>query len=213
MKRVFFLLTLLAFTAISLQPAKAGDFGSKAEAFIQDLADNAINAMRSAESDEKRLAELRKLLNEGFDIRAIGKWVLGRYWRVASDTEKEEYLELFEEFILVTYGNRFNDYAGDDVTFKVVESLVQDDRDAVVRSEVLRPNASEPILVDWRIKADQNNEMKIVDVKVAGVSMSQTQRSEFASVIKNNGGKVSGLIKALRSKTDELVSNVETAGS
>jgi len=40
----------------------------------------------------------------------------------------------------------------------------------------------------------------IVDVKIEGVSMVQTYRSEFAEVIQNNGGKVAGLIEALRKK-------------
>ena len=34
--------------------------------------------------------------------------------------------------------------------------------------------------------------------------MLQTQRSEFGSVIRQNGGKVSGLITALRGKTESL---------
>ena len=34
--------------------------------------------------------------------------------------------------------------------------------------------------------------------------MSQTQRSEFSSVIKREGGKVSGLLEALRKKTKIL---------
>jgi phospholipid transport system substrate-binding protein len=40
--------------------------------------------------------------------------------------------------------------------------------------------------------------MKIVDVYVEGVSLGQTQRSEFASVIRNTGGKVAGLLDEMR---------------
>jgi phospholipid transport system substrate-binding protein len=39
---------------------------------------------------------------------------------------------------------------------------------------------------------------KIVDVLVEGVSMGQTQRSDFASVIRNNGGALSGLLDEMR---------------
>jgi len=44
--------------------------------------------------------------------------------------------------------------------------------------------------------------MKIVDVIVEGVSMGQTQRSEFGSVIRRNGGRVSSLIDELRRRLD-----------
>ena len=36
---------------------------------------------------------------------------------------------------------------------------------------------------------------------VEGISMSVTQRDEFAAVIRQTGGRVDGLIKALRRKT------------
>ena len=42
---------------------------------------------------------------------------------------------------------------------------------------------------------------RVVDVMVEGVSMSVTQRDEFAAVIRNTGGKLEGLLVALRKKT------------
>ncbi|NVJ93550.1 MAG: ABC transporter substrate-binding protein [Methylocystaceae bacterium] len=211
--RFLFALVLTLSLAISTTPSFAEDFGKKAETFIQTMADKAMATYRS-DKDEKELElEFRNLLNEDFDVRAIGKWVLGRYWRKATDSEKEEYLKLFEDFIIVTYANRFKDYSGTDITLNVTESLTKNDQDAIVRSQIIRPETAEPILVDWRVKGNKNDELKIVDVLIAGVSMSQTQRSEFASVIKRNGGEVAGLIDALRSKTTQLVSNVNKAAN
>jgi len=212
-RRKFVAFALCATITLSTTSAWAKDFGKEAEAFVQSLADNAISSFRTMEAGPDREKEFRRLLNEGFDVRAIGKWVLGRYWRKAKDDEKEEYLNLFEDFIIVTYSNRFKDYSSSDITLKVTESVAKNEADAIVRSQIKRPQSSEPIMVDWRIKANKSNELKVVDVVVAGVSMSQTQRSEFSSVIKNNGGKVSGLINALKTKTAQLVSNIDSAAN
>ncbi len=46
--------------------------------------------------------------------------------------------------------------------------------------------------------------MKILDVIVEGASMSQTLRSDFGSIIRQKGGKVSGLLDVLRVKTAAL---------
>jgi len=46
-----------------------------------------------------------------------------------------------------------------------------------------------------------NGVYKISDVIVEGVSMSVTQRSEFASVIQRNGGQLRGVIGLMREKT------------
>ncbi len=43
--------------------------------------------------------------------------------------------------------------------------------------------------------------LKISDLIVDGVSLRTTYRSDVASVIQNNGGKVANLIDALRQKT------------
>ena len=196
--------------AFASSTAFANGFGKEAEAFIQTMADKALASFRTQEEGQRN-DEFRTLLNDGFDVRAIGKWVLGRYWRKASEAEKEEYLKLFEDFIIVTYAKRFEDYSGDDIKLTVTESLEKNDSDAIVRSKIERPNVAEPILVDWRVKKNKDGEKKVVDVLIAGVSMSQTQRAEFVSVIKRGGDNVSSLIEALRSKTEQLASNVNTA--
>lgn len=201
----------LAGVILTTAPVLAQDFGKEAEGFIQKLADDAMNSFRSETDEETRDKNFRRLLNDGFDVRAIGKWVLGRYWRKAKPEEKEDYLKLFEDFIIVTYSSRFKDYSGNDITMTVTESLSKNNNDAIVRSKIERPQTGEPILVDWRVKGKKDGTLKVVDVLIAGVSMSQTQRSEFSSVIKRSGGKVSGLIEALRTKTNQLVNNIDNA--
>jgi phospholipid transport system substrate-binding protein len=54
--------------------------------------------------------------------------------------------------------------------------------------------------VDWRVRQEQDQSWRVVDMVVEGVSMSVTQRSEFASVIESKGGTVKGLIETLRQK-------------
>ena len=44
---------------------------------------------------------------------------------------------------------------------------------------------------------------RIIDLIVDGVSLALTQRSEFISVIKSNGGKIEKLIQRLRKITRE----------
>ena len=62
-------------------------------------------------------------------------------------------------------------------------------------------NKSGPVLkLIWKIYLDKNNQFKILDVNIDGVSMLVTQRAEFMSVIKNNPNGVAGLIEAMKSK-------------
>lgn len=177
-------------------PVGAADDGSEGKAFIESLAEQAIAALTAPGiSRDERQARARALLKDNFAVPTIGQFVLGRYWRSATPEEREEYLRLFEELIVVTYVDRFSRYSGEQL--RVTNDVVDPESgDVLVYSEITRPAAG-PVKVAWRVRRVPPS-FKIVDVLVEGVSMSQTQRSDFASVIRNNGGTVTGLIEEMR---------------
>ncbi|HVR67306.1 MAG TPA: ABC transporter substrate-binding protein [Verrucomicrobiae bacterium] len=190
-----FLVLLFAGFIAASPGAAAADAPSD---FITTLGTRAITELADEEiSQADREARFRTLLNEHFDVPAIGRFVLGRHWKAASDTERTEFLKLFEDFIVRSYAARFAGYSGE--TFSVKGSTPGPKSATVVHSKVLRGSA-EPIRLDWRVEP-RGDKLVITDVIVEGVSMSVTQRSEFASVIQSSGGKIEGLLEALRNKT------------
>ena len=166
--------------------------------FIENLADRAVAALTVKDiSRDERTARLRLLLNENFDIETIGRWVLGRYWRQATPAERDEYLRLFEALIVDTYVDRFANYSGEKLSVTKVQPI--EDRDSLVFSIITRPAVGQPLRVDWRLR-DEDGRFRVVDVMVEGVSMGQAQRAEFASVIRQSGGKVEDLLDKLRAR-------------
>ncbi len=181
---------------MAIPGARAGNPGDEAGDFITSLADKAIAALtEEGISRDQRVARFRVLLNENFAVRSIGRWVLGRYWRKATYAERSEYMKLFENLIVTTYVDRFERYSGETLT--VAKTVVKKAGDVIVFSQITRSQGVKPINVDWRVRVNKG-QYKIVDVIVEGISMGQTQRSEFASVIRNNGGNVKGLLAKLR---------------
>src|SRR6266404_2577473 len=89
------------------------------------------------------------------------------------------------------------DFGGE--TFKIRSSRSDGDG-IIVSTDVFSPGSTSPLRIDWRLVTD-NGVYKISDVIVEGVSMSVTQRSEFASVIQRNGGQLRGVIGLMREKT------------
>ena len=176
---------------------RADDFTNGAEQFIVSLADDAISSLTSETLTEKeRQKKFRRLLNGYFDVNGIGKWALGRYWRKTSKSERLEYLVLFEKLIVETYANRFSKYTKEKLTVK--NSLIRG-KFALVKSQI-NGGRQKPIRIEWRLTRPNIN-YKIFDIVIEGVSMIRTQRSEFSSVIRRNGGKVSVLLAVLRKKT------------
>ncbi len=161
--------------------------------FVKSLGDRAIMVLSDENSTpESRKIEYRRLLDEGFAVNTIGRFALGRHWRVATEDERMEYLDLFRIFVLDTYAERLDSFTGE--TFAVIESRSLDDKDAMVSTEIGGESGPQ-IRVDYRVRSHDGT-LKIVDVMVEGISLIVTQRSEFTSVINREGFE--GLMARLR---------------
>jgi phospholipid transport system substrate-binding protein len=178
--------------------------------FVENLSKQAITTLtEKGISRADRDHRFRVLLNQNFDVPSLGRFALGRYWRTASSQQQQEYLGLFENIVVYTYSDRFAKYSGQKV--EVIGSS-RDDDSIVVKSRLIQPDDSEPVLIDWRLKPS-GKDFKITDVIVEGVSMSVNQRNEFASVIERNGGDIDALLKVLRQKTEARKQAQATASS
>ena len=150
---------------------------------------------------EERARHFRRLLNDRFAVRGIGRFVLARYWKKATEEQRKEYLGLFEDLIVASYIDTFAKYTGE--TLSVGRVVADGNGITIVHSEILRPKHADTIAVAWVVRADGDS-FKIVDVQVEGVSMSTTMRSDFGSIMRQQAGKVSGLLAVLREKTENL---------
>jgi len=199
----FFLIGVMGLIlAMTIQPSSlhAEVSRKKAEAFISDLADQAIEAMTIPKvSKSERIERFKVLLNENFAVKTIARYVIGRYWKRATQIEKKEYLYLFQEMLAVSYSDRFSEYAGENLN--VIKSSVGSSKDVIVHSQIVR-DGTQPVSVDWQVRSKDNVIFRIIDIKVEGVSLGQTQKSEFSSVIRQNGGKVEGLLAVLRKRVN-----------
>jgi phospholipid transport system substrate-binding protein len=166
-----------------------------ARAFIGRLGNEAIQVLGPSVPPAQRQARFRELFHNDFDMAGIGQFVLGRYWREATPQEQQDFMGLFQEYIVRAYSTRLGEYGGE--PFRVTGAR-PNGAETVVTSEIIRPNGSR-IEVDWYV-VDRGGAYKITDVYVSGVSMKVTQRDEFASVIQRNGGRVEALLVQLRQK-------------
>jgi phospholipid transport system substrate-binding protein len=193
---------LVLFTAcvlvlgISL-PARAAGAADPA-AVITNLGNEALTVLGKNVDPKLRVTRFRKLFRQDFDVPDIARFVLGRYWRVATPAQQQEFVKLLTDYIALVYAHRLAEYSGE--RLRVISTRSEPDGQ-LVSSEIIRTNGQPPARVDWLL-TPQDGTYKINDVRVEGVSMATTQRSEFASVIQRNGGQVQGLINALRQKTE-----------
>lgn len=194
---------LLAMLALLLAvPVTAQALASETppeQIFVQNLGAEALRVLADKSvTKEQAAATFKKMLNDNFDVPTISRFVLGRYWNIATPAQQQEYATLFNRMVEKIYVDRFGLYSGE--TFNVTGARADaGGTDTIVLSQVVRPQGP-PVNVEWRVRS-MNGALKIVDVIVEGVSMSVTQRAEFASVIQRGGGNVEALLAMLRERT------------
>lgn len=178
--------------------APAAQASADPTAFIEEVSNKAITEMAPAatETDKERAAKLKPLLEQYFDMPAIAKYMLGSYWRKATPEEQTDFTAVLTDFLALAYGKRFASYTGHEMEVGRVRD--EGDGRSVVFSTVKLPSG-EPARVDWTVE-QMGDGYKIADVKVEGLSLADTHRQEFASVISNNGGSVGKLIEVLKKK-------------
>jgi phospholipid transport system substrate-binding protein len=194
MPRLLATAVFVLFTGVSSTVPAAADTGP-AE-FVRTLGNEALGVIRSNTPPAQKQAFFHQLLQQNFDLPGIARFVLGPHWRTASEPEKQEFLRLFEHYIVRVYSEKFAQYRGE--TLRVTGSRA-DPEGALVTSEIVRPGGAPPIKIDWRLTA-RDGLYRISDVIIDGVSQGITERSEFAALIERSGG-MQGLLAMMREKT------------
>ena len=193
------LLALLLFS-FSSAGASASAADSDAREFIRDLGERAVDVLRDKEGTTfaEREFAFRNILVEGFHIQTISRFVLGRHWKTATETQRSAYNDVFVDFIVRVYASRFDSYSGE--TFEILQAFDLDtEGDMIVRTRLLRPSGGTPIGVDYRVRMIDDG-YRVVDINVEGISMLHTHRVEFASVINRKG--MDGFLEELRAQVE-----------
>jgi len=179
-------------------PVRAAPSTEDAMRLIDRMGSDAIELV---ESDRLRSSasvdRFRDLFRSNFDIPYISRFVLGRFWNVATEAQREEYQRLFEDWVVRIYAERFAEYSGE--RMEVLGARAEGERDVIVSARIVSPSGGAPVLVDWRVR-ERPEGLRVIDVAIENVSMGRTQRQEFESVILRGGGRVEALLQDLRAR-------------
>jgi phospholipid transport system substrate-binding protein len=167
--------------------------------FMSDLGNQILGIITDKQlTPVQRKDQFKSLADSAFDVPKIAQFVLGRYWRTASDQQKKDFVGSFEEYMINVYWSRFNSYNGE--TLRVGSTKDEGNGTILVTTDILRPDTGQPpVQVSWSIIKNADG-FKIRDASLEGVSQALTYRDEFASIIERNGGSVDALITQLKER-------------
>ena len=167
----------------------------QAENFIMKFSNEAINILSNDKLDVDDKSNLfTDLVMSSIDLNLISKFVLSKAWKSATDDEKERYISAFKKYFVNSYSNKLNQYSGEKV--QVIGSS-EAGKYIIVDSKVVQEGTdSLQINISWRV-LNKDNEFKIIDLNIEGISLVIAQREEFQSFLLNNDSNLDLLISKL----------------
>ncbi len=182
----------------------ASSEASEAAVFVQRLVAQAAPLISDPQPfSGAENSAFRRILNAGFDVKAIARFVLDDRWARATEDEQAQFGLLFQDFLLISLQEYLSGISTGN--FAVVAARPRGDSGASVRSQVQSEGSL--LHIEWRLwwrGGGTGGGWRIVDVIVQGVSLARTYRSQIAAMFDAGGGNMSGLLNVLRRKISQM---------
>jgi len=173
-----------------------------AQALVQKTAVQVTNRIRADRPlIDKNPQHLQSLIAElmlpHIDFQRMSKWVLGKHWRRANTEQREQFVNEFRQLILRTYSTALLEYSNQAVNVLPVRAAA-DAREVTVRTEI-QAQQGPVIPIAYDLYLDKNQQWKVYDVSIDGISLVSNYRSSFSTQIRRGGG-INALLDRLHTK-------------
>ena len=194
-KKIFFVCFIIL-NLFSLQKLYA-DRVVGSQQLVEDLYSELVVTSLKELTITQQEAELKKLFQKYVDVPIIARAVLGKSWRDASSDQRKRFIYAFKTYVSNKYGKQFSEFKG--TRLEIVKSRdTQTKAGVLVSTEVVVPGHT-PLKVVWQV-SDGSGSLKLIDMRVEGISMLSTERQEFRSKLKKFNGSIDDLIQAISYK-------------
>ena len=188
--------------------AMAGGGEANVRAFLNDTGERLIEALGMEDLD-KRYAVLDEIFEKNVDTAYMGRYVLGQYYRLFSDEQKERYFPLFSRYIKSIYKSYPIDFKTDEIGFEILNIQPFEKYVNAVASidlpEKYRTENFERIKVEFKIH-DKDGVFQVADLKIGEVSMLITLKTRFMQMIKDDEEEIDWFLEDF----EDLVKSNET---
>ena len=144
------------------------------------------------DTQSRRLA-LRKVIGKRFDFRKMARHTLDTAWGSRSRKEQTQFTRLFKKLLEKSYMHMIENFQGGKVHF--LSERVKGDY-AFIKTNIV--SSDRTISIYYKLKRI-DNEWRVYDFLVQGVSMVRNYRFQFTKVIQQESFK--GLLKRLEEQT------------
>lgn len=182
MRRILYY-SLFLWTMCVISSASASE--QDATLFIKTISDQTLETIRNPKlTDTVKEQQLTEIFVGAVDTKWIARFVMGKTWKTLSTSQQEHYTTLFHQFLIHQYVPKFKLYNNN--YYHILKTISEDNNRYVVYTSVANPDGVS-LNVSYKLHLMPDMSYKIYDVVAEGVSLLNTHRSEFTSIITREG--------------------------
>ena len=133
------------------------------------------------------------------DDVTLAKLALGKNWKKASNDQKIEFVDQFRTLLVRTYSKSLKEFSDEKINFFPLKMKAGETK-VTVKSEVIQSGG--PVIpVDYRLRL-KDDEWKVYDIKIDGVSLVTNYRGTFSQEMRKGGMKA--VLKMLQEKNAKV---------
>tara|TARA_Y100001970_G_C14208575_1_gene845520 strand:- start:53 stop:634 length:582 start_codon:yes stop_codon:yes gene_type:complete len=167
----------------------------EADVFVQSTVNRASQILSKNISKDEKINELKSIAKETVDIRGVGYYSLGSARKNLNDSQKKQYLKIFENYFLKSFSSRLAEYTNPEID--VIGKKEINENYTIVNSILVATSVRPEVKIDWRIYTKNSDNPLIRDLIIEGLSLARTQKEEFSSILNSNDGDINSLFVAL----------------
>ena len=188
MKKIFLILLLFCINTSNV-------YSIEPDVFIQSTVNRASQILSKNISKEEKINQLKSIAKETVDIKGGGFYSLGSARKNLNDSQKIEYLKLFEDYFLKSFSSRLAEYTNPEI--EVNDKKFLNENYTIVNSLLVGTSERPEVKIDWRVYTKDPENPLIRDLIIEGLSLARTQKEEFSSILNSNDGDINALFKTL----------------
>lgn len=128
--------------------------------------------------------ELLKIIQNNVDLKGISRFVIGKYWNLSIQKEKEEFLKEYEVYLARLCTKILYKYINN--SEMIIMSIKAVDNETCLIGTRFSYGDEEFTNIDFKVTKSDSSFL-INDVVMSGISISINQRSQFSEKIDTNG--------------------------
>lgn len=128
--------------------------------------------------------KLQKIIQNNVNLKGISRFVIGKYWNLSTQKEKEEFLKEYEVYLARLCAKILYKYINNSEMI-IMSTKAVDDETCLIGTRFSYGD-EEFTNIDFKVTKSDSSFL-INDVVMSGISISINQRSQFSEKIDTNG--------------------------